>query len=49
MERYFQYQVVSAFAALEMREPVNATKIRLLGTSPVFYRQDDVSPARILR
>ncbi|MEZ5811021.1 MAG: acetoacetate decarboxylase family protein [Rhizobiaceae bacterium] len=43
------YPVVNTLAALKQHEVINATKTRTVGTSPDFYRQDNVSPARILR
>jgi hypothetical protein len=41
--------VVNTFADLEVLEYTGAGMTRTVGTSPVFYRRGDVSPARILK
>lgn len=43
------FPIVNTLAALPVREFVGASKVTRRGTSPVFYRQDGTSPARILR
>ena len=43
------YQIVNTIAALEIREYVAASKIKVVGTSPVFARFDGKNPARILK
>lgn len=43
------YQIVNTIASLEIREYVGASKIKVVGTSPVFARVDGLNPARVLK
>jgi len=42
-------QIVNTIAGLEIREYVGASKVKVVGTSPVFARVNNLNPARILK